>query len=70
MASWYKVTLPSEECGTSGKAQGLQQAFGAIFLGSHAPQDAALFTNHDENFEEYFFYYFYFSPGAAKMRNL
>jgi len=67
MESWYKVTLPSEECGINGKATFMQREFEHFFLTSRATKDAALFTNHDENFENHFFY---FSPAAVGIAEL
>lgn len=43
-----------------GKAKTMQAAFEALFEMNGAPNNAALFTGHDEHFEKY---YFYFSPG-------
>jgi len=65
MSTWYKVTLPSEECGLDGLMNKLQEAFTAIFIAKSAHRhDVALFTDHDDNFENHFFY---FSPGAGGM---
>jgi hypothetical protein len=59
---WYKVTLPSSECGTSGKGEALRSAFESAFMANRSPKDAALFTNDSEDLKHCFYY---FSPGAA-----
>jgi hypothetical protein len=61
---WYRVTLRAADCGMRGKARTMQDAFEALFEIHGAPRNAALFTMHDDRFENY---YFYFSPGAAKI---
>jgi hypothetical protein len=63
-AQWYVVTLPAADCGMHGKAKTMQDAFEALFDIHGAPNNAALFTSHDEHFQKY---YFYFSPGAAEI---
>jgi hypothetical protein len=68
MDDWYKVTLPAEESGIRGKAKSLQDAFEALFMANFTPKNAAMFTHHAEDFENYFYY---FSPDAARIaRNL
>jgi hypothetical protein len=68
METWYKVTLPSKECGINGKATFMQREFEHFFLTScDATKDVALFTNHDENFANHFFY---FSPAAVRIAEL
>ena len=47
-----------------GKAKTMQDAFEALFQIHGAPNNAALFTSHDEHFQKY---YFYFSPDAAEI---
>jgi hypothetical protein len=64
METWHKVTLPFAETGISGKGSRLQKAFEADFMANKAPKDAALFTSHDVDFRESFFY---FSPGAVRI---
>ena len=59
---WYKVTMRAADCGMHGKAT--QDAFEALFEINGTPNSAALFTSHDEHFEDYCFY---FSPGAAEI---
>src|SRR5437868_3415263 len=61
---WYRVMLPVSECGVHGKAKTMQDAFEALFQINGAPNNAALFTSHDDHFKKY---YFYFSPGAAEI---
>jgi len=60
--SWYKVTLPFSECGTGGKGKALESALECAFMANGSPKDAALFTNHSEDFQHCFYY---FSPAAA-----
>jgi hypothetical protein len=68
MDDWYKVSLPAKESGIRGKAKTLQDAFEALFQANYAPKNAAMFTHHAEDFENYFYY---FSPDAASIaRNL
>jgi len=65
---WYKVSLPAKESGIWGKAKSLQDAFESLFMANFAPKNAAMFTHHAEDFENYFYY---FSPDAARIaRNL
>jgi hypothetical protein len=59
---WYKVTLPFEETGVYGRARSLQAAIEVLLMANKAPKDAAMFTNHDEDFVTCLFY---FSPYAA-----
>jgi hypothetical protein len=61
---WYKVTMRAADCGMHGKAKTMQDAFEALFEINGTPNGAALFSSHDEHFEQY---YFYFSPGAAEI---
>jgi hypothetical protein len=61
---WYKVTLKYSDSVIGGKAWNLQDTFGKIFLLRGSPKDAALFTNHDEDFEDCFYY---FSPAATRI---
>ena len=66
--SWYKVTLLPKDAGVGGRAKSLQAALEILFMANAAPLDAAMFTNHDDDFKNYFYY---FSPGAAQIaRNL
>jgi hypothetical protein len=64
MQGWYKVTLPLEETGTGGKAALLQKSFEVVFVAHKGPEDAALFTDHDERFYNHFYY---FTPSAAEI---
>ena len=65
---WYKVTIKLEDAGVGGKAYHLQDAFFKIFMASGSPKDAAMFTNHDEGFDDYFDdYFYYFSPAATRI---
>jgi hypothetical protein len=59
---WHKVTLPSSECGTSGRGEALRSAFETTFMANRSPKDAAMFTSDPEDFHHCFYY---FSPGAA-----
>jgi hypothetical protein len=67
MATWYKVTLPSAECGINGKAMHMQKEFEHFFITNNAGKDVALFTNHDGRFENHFFY---FTPAAFDLVSL
>ncbi len=64
MGNWYKVTLAFADCGIGGKGQALQDAFAALFVANGGPVNAALFTNHDEDFQSCFYY---FSSGAVQI---
>jgi hypothetical protein len=57
---WYRVTVPAAQCGT--QAQILQNDFETLFTINGAPNGAALFTSHDAQCQNQFFY---FSPGAV-----
>jgi hypothetical protein len=64
MGTWYKVMFPASETGVGGKAVSMQDVFEKLFITNAAPADAAVFTNHDESFDNH---YYYFSPGAARI---
>lgn len=60
--SWYKVTFGPKDLNLGGKARSLRRLFEQVFIAKHAPRDAAMFTNCDDNVE---IYCYYFSPGAV-----
>ena len=62
MHGWWKVTLPAEETGIGGKSALLQKLFEELFTANRAPEEAALFTDHDDSLRNYFYY---FTPAAA-----
>lgn len=66
MESWYKVTLPMNECGVGGKDAELQNAFTSLFIAQAGPHDAAMFTKNDED-EDFKRCILYFSPGAVRI---
>ncbi len=59
---WYKVTLPFKEGGIGGLGKQLQDAFEVLFVRNGGLRDAAMFTNHDETFDNVIYY---FSPSAG-----
>jgi hypothetical protein len=67
MPGWYKVTLPAKEAGIGGKAVLLQQMFEKLFIAHQAPREAALFTDHDDTFENHFYY---FTPVGADIAKI
>ena len=64
VGSWYEVTLPLKENGVGGKVMALQDAFDAVFMANHLPENAALFGNRGTRFKDYSCY---FSPGAVRI---
>jgi hypothetical protein len=61
---WYKVALPFAEGGIAGKGKRLQDAFETLFMANQAGPNVALFTNHDDDYKQVFYY---FSPGAEQI---
>jgi hypothetical protein len=67
MGTWYKVTFPSEECVPNGKAMFMQNEFEHLFIANNAAKDVAIFSNHDDLFENHFYY---FTPAAFELAQI
>jgi hypothetical protein len=68
MESWYKVSLPFEDCGIAGKGQQLQEDFMALLIeNAGLPRDAAMFSRRSDDFGKVFYY---FSPAAMQIASL
>src|SRR4051812_43507178 len=68
MSSWYKITLPMDDCGIGGKSSQMQEQFHALMLlyttanSSYPPWDAAMFSERSDDFS---FVHYYISPSAV-----
>lgn len=66
--AWYKVTIPSTECGLGGKGQRLHDSFAVLLVANAGlPWDAAMFSRDSDDLKEVTYY---FSPSAIKIAKL